>query len=258
MGAPRRKPAAGTTVPVPVGRPAQDLALGMKEVVSGSRALIAYDADRALEVCELIAQGYTLKSITEQRDEEGKHLYVSYSTFQRWVISHPELRKAYLAARELSAFAFEDEALRMAKSLSNQEIRDSAMVRAFDVAMNQLRWSASKRNPREYGEKSSHSITVPIQINTSLDLGQGGVPKNVDENVYNIKGLVKVPVPELLEPSGEPIVTYRPGGRPVGSKDKDHDPGMPTAAEMKERRRQKKLLDERKEILHEEAALEVR
>lgn len=257
MGSPRRKPAPGATVPVPVARPAQDLALGMKETISGSRAVIAYDPDRALEVCELIAQGYTLKKITEQKDDQGRPLFVSYSTFQRWVLNNPELRKAYLAARELSALAFEDEALRMAYELSHGQVTEAALVRAYDVAMNQLRWSASKRNPREYGERQSHNITVPIQINTSLDLGQGGVPKNVEENVYNVKAVVAQPVPELLDPNGRPVVETRPQGRPSGFRQRARE-GLPTPGEMKERRAEKKRLAEIEEARRAEDAVEVR
>lgn len=189
-------------IQLPVAWPNQDSKLGLIGERSGDRNVTAYAPDLALQICELIAEGHTLKSICEQTDK-----FPHRSTFQRWVINYPELRKAYLAARELSAFAFEDQALTLAREIVN-EPGNAQRVRAFDIAMNQLRWSATKRNPREFGDKSSLQITVPIQINTGLDLGDGsgaasGNAKTIDgsaENIYKVQGQVPAPVSELMEP----------------------------------------------------------
>lgn len=217
----------------PPGKAKQDRVLGLPATNMGERMVTAYHADMALQVCELIAQGHTLKAITDEKDETGKRRFVSYASFQRWVINYPELRKAYLAARELSAFAFEDKALELANLLASGTVLEASKVRAFDVAMNQLRWSASKRNPREYGERGALNVTVPIQINTGLDLGQGGVPVTVEENAYSVQAIVKKPTVELLDGDQPPLVGTKPQGRQKGFR---VNPDMPGTTAMKARR----------------------
>lgn len=199
----------------PPAYPSQDKRLGLIRETVGSRQLTKYVPDLALQVCELISEGFTLTEICEDREH-----FPHKATFNRWCVNNPDLRKAYLAAREMSAFALEDQALNLAREIVDDP-GSSQRVRAFDIAMNQLRWSASKRNPREYGERSQTNIVVPIQINTGLDLGQGGGGPS-DENIYNIKAGVKVPTPDLLDPQpgDKGVLPRNPIGHPLGKKNR--------------------------------------
>lgn len=140
------------------------------------------------------------------------------TTFQRWVVQYPELARAYAAARELSAHAFEEEALDIARQLST-EGRDftATKIRAFDVAVGQLRWSASRRNPRTYSERGAVQITVPIQINTSLDLGDGGMVACDQPDIYKldlaaVQGETHIPDDELMQLDTEPLSPPNPNG----------------------------------------------
>jgi hypothetical protein len=140
---------------------------------------------------------------------------VTPATFLRWCISYPELGAAFKLAREISGHMLEDEALEMARGLpglSGPAPEMSARIRAYDVAMGQLRWSAGKRHPREYGEKAQTTFAVPIQINTSipLEIGEGMSPQELRDQSRDARGefLVEArvlpPPPEPDAPAPEP------------------------------------------------------
>lgn len=144
-----------------------------------------YNPELALAIVERIAQGETLNAICAK----GTGL-PHPSTFRRWVGLYPELSKAYSGAREVSAHSLEEEALDIARELNgpNRKKLTPTEIRALDVALDQLRWSAVRRNPKAYSERGAMHITVPIQINTSLDLAG---PKVTD--VYTISANVEIP-----------------------------------------------------------------
>lgn len=113
-------------------------------------------------------------------------------TFHRWVVNSPELSRAYSAARELSAYAMEETALDLADAI-RRDPGNSQKVRAYDISMNQLRWSAIRRNPQAFSEKAALHITVPIQINTGLDLGDASVAGGTKDhpNIYQIEAKIE-------------------------------------------------------------------
>jgi len=175
-----------------------------------AKFLTTYQPEVALAIVERIAEGETLSAICAP----GSGL-PARSTFRRWVVRYPELSRAYSAARELSAHSLEEEALDTARQLKDPAGRKKLTpteVRALDVAMNQLRWSAARRNPRVYSERGAIQVTVPIQINTNLDLGGG--PSVQD--VYELRANVSIPQePEQIDhgqemqAETEPLLTYR-------------------------------------------------
>lgn len=156
--------------------PIQDRELKLPRTKIGGRYVTAYDPERALEIVERISEGETLKFIT--RRDGGT---VAASTFRRWLTMVPALRDAYEEARKLSAYSFEDEALELGKDLMASP-GTAQKVRAFDLMLNQLRWSAGKRNPEKFGEKSALSLVVPVQFNTTLDMGGKGTSNNTAEH----------------------------------------------------------------------------
>lgn len=192
--------------------PQQDRDLGLRKTRLGGRFVTTYTPELALEMCEQIAEGATLKGLCEGNPDK----YPSRSTFNRWVVQYPELSRAYAAARELSAHSFEEEALDIARTLA-AEGRDftSTKVRAFDTAIGQLRWSASRRNPKTYSERGSVQITVPIQINTSLDLGDGGMLGVDHPDIYKLEavtGYKEVDDAELMQADAPVLAPPQPNG----------------------------------------------
>jgi len=155
-----------------------------------------YRPELAMAICERIAAGETLSSICKQ---DGMPSAVS---FRRWALARKDLSEALHTARQLKADALFDEALDMARELALAP-GTAQRVRAYDVAMSQLRWSAGKLDPQRFSEKSAVSFVVPIQIVTSLDLGQAGVDKTAEANVYELKAEVVVETAEAADDAGE-------------------------------------------------------
>lgn len=173
----------------------QDKAAQLPQEKVGGRYVTAYNPHVAMRIVERIAEGELLKDICA----EGQGM-PHRGTFHRWVVNNAELARAYGAARELSAQAMEEEAIDMARAIRKNP-GTSVNVRAYEVAMNQLRWSAQRRDPSKYGDKAQVSVRVPVQINTQLNLGTdvGGGSTLDHPNIYQITASVNVPVQAAVD-----------------------------------------------------------
>jgi hypothetical protein len=102
-------------------------------------------------------------------------------------MANPLLMQAMEFARKYSSYAMEEEALALLRALAKAPGTAQA-VRAADLLATQLRWSAVKRNPSVYSEKAAVNVTVPIQINTTLDMGDAIAAATKDyPNIYELK-----------------------------------------------------------------------
>ncbi len=145
-----------------------------------------------VEIVERIAEGETLSSICKGDGMPNP------GTFRKWALARKEVWEALQAARALKADSLFDEAMDMAREIKDNP-GTAQHVRAFDVAMSHLRWAAGKLNPQRYSDRSQIVFTVPIQINTTLDLGQGAGGTE-DGSVYDLTAKVV----EVSEPEPEP------------------------------------------------------
>ena len=161
-------------------RPKQDKELLLAKERVGGRFVTTYDPAMALRILERVAQGETINKICEKGSG-----FCHPVTFKRWVVNNADLAKALNAARQLSAMSLEEEALDAAREIKSKQ-RDGTQVRAFEVLLQQLRWSAERRDPASFGTKAPISIKVPITINTTLALGQQGPSADEAKNIYNI------------------------------------------------------------------------
>jgi transposase-like protein len=171
--------------------PLRQLPSSEKRETFGKRQITRYSPEIALSVCEAVANGKTLNEVCKGTGMPNR------TTFWRWVMLYKDVASAYHSARELSAQALEEEALTMARVLKGPNDFTSVKVRAFDVAMQQLGWSATRRDPGKYGQKAEKSVTVPIQINTTLDLGADAANA---QGIYTIKA-------EIVPPTGKDHLT---------------------------------------------------
>lgn len=146
----------------------------------GGRWFTKYNPDIALDIVERIADGELLSKITAK---DAVPLTVTKQTFLRWVSSVPELQAAYSAALQLSAHAFEEKAIERAERVA-QAPGSPQNVSAASLLISQYRWSAARRNPTRYSDKGNTQIVVPVNINTTLDMGKG--PQSVDVEVPDI------------------------------------------------------------------------
>lgn len=177
-----------------------------------------YREELALEICEQVAEGKTLNVIC---DAKGMP---TATTFRRWCLENKELREGFQLARELKAHSLFDEALDLAREVKDNATKGgktytSPQVRAFDLAMNQLRWAAAKLNPREYSDRSQLHWTVPIQINTSINLGQEGADAGEGTiSVYKVEAKHTEVIPSTTEgdQEGAPLKKRLDTGRKKG------------------------------------------
>lgn len=143
--------------------------MGLSRVEVGGRYFTKYDPNIALDIVEKIADGELLSKIT---GKDAVPLTVTKQTFLRWVSTVPELSKAYAAAVQISAHAFEEKAIDKAERTAASP-GSPQNVSAASLLISQYRWSAARRNPTRYSDKGNTQIVVPININTTLDLGNG-------------------------------------------------------------------------------------
>lgn len=171
-----------------------------------------YDPKVALDILEEIAKGVTLTEVCKRPDMP------CLTTFHKWVVLHADLARAYHEARRLSAQALEDEAIGLGRLIA-AEPGAPQRVRAFDVLMNQLRWSAAKRDPSRFGERAPVNVQVPIQINTGLNLGANPAGEADAHNIYTITATVMdEPVAEVTVPAKRSLWRKKPtkGGSDAG------------------------------------------
>lgn len=155
---------------------------------------------KALRSLELVIEGKVWKDIAAL----GGY---GYREFSGLLAKYPDLARSYQEARALSGSTFEDKALGLAEKLAGPNEYTGTGVRAIEVAMNQFRWSATKRDPRTYAEASASTGTmVPIQINTTLNLGQGGEQAVAEKTVWEVQAevLARGPQPQPIE-QGQPL-----------------------------------------------------
>ena len=119
---------------------------------------------RALKVCEKIVLGMPLPDVCQLPGMP------SMAAFLKWMQTDPAIGLMYRTAREISAYSLEELALSIARQ--NAENPGSpAQQKAIDAYLQQLRWAAEKRHPAVFSPRAAVNVTVPVQINTSLDLG---------------------------------------------------------------------------------------
>lgn len=154
------------------------------------------DPEAVFSFCEQVAFGRDLSDIA---NDPGMP---TVAQFLSLVMREPQVGMLYDKARAMSAYAQEDEALtRLKKSLADTKMTQ-VDVRKLEAYVGQLRWSASKRNPQVFSERSNVNVTVPIQINTSLPMGGDNLAGGTAEhpNIYELKADVvreaELPSPE--------------------------------------------------------------
>lgn len=137
------------------------------------------DHSAAYEMIEGIAFGRTMREL-----EREPHLPPS-NLFLVWVMKNPQLALAFNKAREISGFVLEDEILDLLRA--GHANPDSALKAKHLQLLTEGLWKlASKRNPNVFGDKSTVNVTVPVSINTTLDLGKGGESVQRDQEITNI------------------------------------------------------------------------
>lgn len=83
-----------------------------------------------------------------------------YSTFMRWLSEDEQLRDNYARAREAQGDADADKINHIARGVLSGEYEPAAA----NVAINALKWTAAKRQPKKYSDKLDLNHSGGIQI----------------------------------------------------------------------------------------------
>lgn len=164
--------------------PQRERDMKLPVIEKGGRWYTKYNPGMALDIVERIADGELLSKITAK---DAQPLTVTKQTFLRWVATVPELQTAYAAAVQISAHAFEEKAIDRAERIAAAP-GSPQNVSAASLLISQYRWSAARRNPTKYSDKGNTQIVVPVNINTSLNLGDRRQTIDVEvPDIYTIK-----------------------------------------------------------------------
>ena len=134
-----------------------------------------YTPDLGLRICECVAAGQSLTKIGKMSGMPSRYM------MRRWEEEHPEFAKRLEKAFEDGADAFADKII----DLADQVARNTLDPRAGSVAIDALKWTASKLKPRKYAERVDTTITLErsyvddlARLETVIDHepinGQGG------------------------------------------------------------------------------------
>lgn len=186
--------------------PQRERNMKLPVIERGGRFYTKYNPNIALDIVERIADGELLSKIT---DKDADVLTITKQTFLRWVATVPELSTAYSAAMQISAHSFEEKAIDKAEKTALAP-GTPQNVSAASLLISQYRWSAARRNPTRYSDKGNTQIVVPININTTLDLGTQRQTADVEvPNIYAFNFQEKVEEAEYSEIATEDTVTTK-------------------------------------------------
>lgn len=106
-----------------------------------------YSQDNVNRICEMVAQGKTLRQIQAE-------MGVTMGTLLNWA-TKPEHIEQYTRAREAASDIFETDIIEAAMCASPES------AAADRVKIDALKWVAARRAPKKYGEKVTQELTGP-------------------------------------------------------------------------------------------------
>lgn len=173
--------------------------------------------DLAEHICNYIAEG---RSLTAWCREQG----IAPWRIIRWIEQDAEFEQQYTRARQLSADSDAD----MMSDLRDQVISGTLDPQAARVAMDALKWSSGRRNPKKYGEglQVRHADADGEKLDTNplmselLTLMGGKAP-------LAIEGVARNVTPGAERPASNAPHIGRRTLAPV-SAGMDHAPGDPS------------------------------
>jgi hypothetical protein len=111
----------------------------------------SYSAERAKRICDLVAEGESLRTISEMRGMPARR------TVRGWLNAHPEFEREYEVARRERTDNLVDESIEIADSVSG--CTDPTAVQAARLRIDTRRWLASKLLPERFGDHKRVEMT---------------------------------------------------------------------------------------------------
>ncbi len=110
----------------------------------------------AERICERIAEGEPLTRICK----DGR--LPAYRTVLGWRVANEEFQRMYARAREDAADTLADQIRELAERVEKGKLEPNA----GRVAIDALKWIASKLKPRQYGDRSRMDLTASLDVTT--------------------------------------------------------------------------------------------
>jgi len=143
--------------------------------VTRKRGQITYTPVLADEICARIAAGESLRSACKKHG-------LAHSTFRGWVDrDRGGLFEAYRVAREMQADAHVDLIMDTAMQVLNGEIEPNAARVAIDA----MKWTASKLKPRTYGDRIETTISGKVDFIATLQAVEDRIAKRKQAMIEN-------------------------------------------------------------------------
>lgn len=116
----------------------------------------ATKAQRVDDICEMVAEGLTLRQIAAKFD-------VNAGTILKWIGETDEFAQQYARARDSASDIFETDIIETAQAVSPET------AAADRVKIDALKWVAGRRAPKRYGDRVQTEHSGSIQINDMSD-----------------------------------------------------------------------------------------
>jgi hypothetical protein len=122
-----------------------------------------YTEEKALEICELVADGQSINKISKMPGMPNR------STILKWFRDVPEFSTMYARAKEIGFEVLADEIIDLADAEVNT---DKDQLRRHQLMIETRKWLLAKLQPRKYGERVTQEIVgnkeeAPVQVETS-------------------------------------------------------------------------------------------
>ena len=154
-------------------------ATGMKP----GRPPSGYTTEIMEEVIRQVAAGASLRAVCAKEGMPREE------TFRKWVRENPVLQRKWLEAKEYRSHSLFDHMTDLAQQLEdNAKAVTATEINAIKIAIETYKHAAGRLNPRDYGERVPANPVIPIQIVTTLNLGQQGPAEKLDGNdIWRVK-----------------------------------------------------------------------
>ncbi len=113
-----------------------------------------YTSSMAEQICERIAEGEPLTRICKDRQMPA------YRTVLGWRVANEEFQHMYARAREDAADTLADQIRELAGRVEKGKLEPNA----GRVAIDALKWIASKLKPRQYGDRAQLDVAARVDV----------------------------------------------------------------------------------------------
>ncbi|EPC0065457.1 DNA-binding protein [Escherichia coli] len=118
-----------------------------------------YTEEKALEICELVADGQSINKISKMSGMPTR------STILKWFRDVPEFSDMYIRAKEIGFEVLADEIIDIADAAENIKTEE---LRRHQLMIETRKWLLAKLQPRKYGERVTQEIvgdaSNPVQV----------------------------------------------------------------------------------------------